>query len=271
MSNFVNKKVLQLHDECINTGNEPSETLKLRMPGGNVLINTKDTLGRIKEELDIQTDVELAEAMEVGIRRIHNWKQRNTIPTEAIVAICGSEGLDLEYILTGNKSHAGRFQSEENRPPLAVEQQQPVCEQPRVSPPDKRFVRYDSRGNVICSFESAQIVDVLSPGVSWLVHALGVQPEDLLLMKVLGDSMYPWAQDGDLVFVDTSCKNTINGGVLALRYADGTMSIRRIFRSHDGTLLAKCDAVGSEPEVLDISNEDIYPLVVGRVVRRLVR
>jgi phage repressor protein C with HTH and peptisase S24 domain len=237
------------------------------MPGGHVLINTKDTLSRIKEELGIQTDVELAEAMSVGIRRIHNWKQRNTIPTESIVAICGSEGLDLEYILTGNRAHIGRSQSEESK----AGESSAAFEQPRVCPPYKRFVKYDANGNVICSFESSQIVDVLSPGTNWLVHALGVQPEDLLLMKVIGDNMSPWVQDGDLVFVDTSYKGTINGGVLALRYADGTMTVRRIFRNSDGTLLAKCDAESSEPELLDISNEDMYPLVVGRVVRRLVR
>lgn len=267
MSNIVNKKVSHLHGEYIEIGNMTSETTKLRLPGGHVLINTKDTLSRIKEELGIQTDVELAEAMGVGIRRIHNWKQRNTIPTEAIVAICGSEGLDLEYILTGNRTHTTRLLPEDGKTADAAS----VCEQPRVCPPYKRFVKFDSNGNVICSFESPQIVDVLAPGTNWLIHALGVQPDDLLLMKVIGDNMSPWAQDGDLVFVDTSYKSTINGGVLALRYADGTMTIRRIFRNPDGTLLAKCDAESSEPEVLDISNEDMYPLVVGRVVRRLVR
>jgi len=83
--------------------------------------------------------------------------------------------------------------------------------------------------------------------------------------------MVPWVQDGDLVFIDTSYKSTINGGVLALRYPDGTMVVRRVFRQPDGTLHAKCDAVGCESETLDISNEDMYPLVVGRVVRRLVK
>lgn len=267
MSNIVNAKVSQLHDGCIETGKVSPETSRLRMPGGHVLINTKDTLGRIKEELGIQTDVELADAMGVGIRRIHNWKQRNTIPTEAIVAICGSEGLDLEYILTGNRTHTGKCQFEE----CSSAPSGPLIDQPRVCPPYKRFVKYDAHGNVTCSFESPQIVDVLAPGTNWLIHALGVQPEDLLLMKVIGDSMSPWVQDGDLVFVDTSFKGTINGGVLALRYADGTMTVRRIFRNPDGTLLAKCDTENSEPELLDINNEDMYPLVVGRVVRRLVK
>lgn len=269
MSKNVNAKVSALHDNYIENGKSSSETSRLRTSGGgHILISTKDTLGRIKDELGLHTDVELADAMGVGIRRIHNWKQRNTIPTEAIVALCGAEGLDLEYILTGNKAAASRAVV---AAPPTIEQYRSPSEQPRVTPPYQRYAKYDAHGNAVCCFESPQIVDVLAPGTNWLIHALGVQPEALLLMKVVGDNMAPWVQDGDLVFVDTSCKSTINGGVLALRYSDGTMTVRRVFRNQDGTLLAKCDASGSDSDIIDISNEDMYPLVVGRVVRRLVK
>ncbi len=269
MSSAVNRKVSQLHENYIESGKSPSETTRLRTSGGgHVMINTKDTLGRIKHEMNIHTDAELADVMGVGLRRIHNWKQRNTIPTEAIVALCGAEGLDLEYILTGNKAASARSAAVS---PPTMEQYQSPSEQPRVNPPYQRYVKYDANGNAVCCFESPQIVDVLAPGTNWLIHALGVQPEALLLMKVVGDNMAPWVQDGDLVFVDTSCKSTINGGVLALRYSDGTMTVRRVFRNPDGTLLAKCDASGCDSDIIDISNEDMYPLVVGRVVRRLVK
>lgn len=269
MSKNVNAKVSLLRGDYIENGKSASETSRLRTSGGgHIHISTKDTLGRIKDELGLHTDVELAEAMGVGIRRIHNWKQRNTIPTEAIVALCGAEGLDLEYILTGNRAPANRTDSS---PSAAFEPNLSPNLNARVNPPYQRYVRYDGNGNVTCSFESPQIVDVLAPGTNWLIHALGVQPDSLLLMKVVGDNMAPWVQDGDLVFVDTSCKSTINGGVLALRYSDGTMTLRRIFRNPDGTLLGKCDAISCEADIIDITNEDLYPLVVGRVVRRLVR
>jgi phage repressor protein C with HTH and peptisase S24 domain len=267
MSKNVNKKVTQIQVDYIKNGNSSRETAKLGVPGGHVMINTKDALTRLKEELGINTDIELAEIMSVGIRRIHNWKQRNTVPTEAIVAICGSEGLDLEYILTGNNTSSSRQRQE----PQSQSPEPAVADQPRVCPPNRKFVQRNSYGNEICSFESPQIVDVLAPGTNWLIHALGVQPADLLLMKIIGDNMAPWVQDGDLVFIDTSYKSTINGGVLALRYPDGTMVVRRVFRNADGTLSAKCDAAGCESDTLDISNEDMYPLVVGRVVRRLVK
>lgn len=271
MSNLVNKKISPLHPDYIETGNGDGGAARLKVPGGHVVINTKDALARIKEELGIQTDAELAEAMSVGIRRIHNWKQRNTVPTEAIVALCGSEGLDLEYILTGNKAGTARSRYAQGDDTSASPRNSTPGDHPRVTPPYKRYVKYDAHGNELYSFESPQIVDVLAPGTNWLVHALGVQPEDLILMKIVGDNMFPWGQDGDLVFIDTSQKSTINGGVLALRYADGTMVVRRVFRNPDGTLHAKCDADCCDPELVDISNEDLYPLVVGRVVRRLVR
>ncbi|HPX61738.1 MAG TPA: LexA family transcriptional regulator [Deltaproteobacteria bacterium] len=267
MSNIVNRKVTSIHDDCSKSGKLARDTARLRLPGGQVTVRTKDVLSRLKEELGIQMDVELAEVMSVGIRRIHNWKQRNTVPTEAIVAICGSEGLDLEFILTGNRSNMGRCHQAGGK--IEV----PHCSdnQPRVVPPNRRFEQCDSAGNQVAVFDSPQLVDVLAPGTNWLIHALGVQPEHLLLMKVIGDNMAPWVQDGDLVFVDTANKSTINGGVLALRYADGTMIVRRVYRNQDGTLHARCDSEGCDAEILDISNEDMYPLVVGRVVRRLVR
>lgn len=271
MGNMISKNITHMHPEYIESGNVSENTAKLKMPGGHLLIKTKDALGRIKDELGIQTDAELAEAMSVNIRRIHNWKQRNTVPTEAIVALCGSEGLDLEYILTGNRSNLNRVQSTQEKEFSGSESSAVPGDHPRVCPPYKKYVKRDSSGNELYSFESPQIVDVLSPGTNWLIHALGVQPEDLLLMKIVGDDMFPWGQDGDLVFVDTSQKSTINGGVLALRYFDGTMVVRRVFRNPDGTLHAKCDAESCDPELIDISNEDMYPLVVGRVIRRLVR
>ena len=270
MGNIVNKNITHMHPEYIESGNISKNTARLKVPGGHMMINTKDVLGRIKEELGIHTDAELAEAMTVNIRRIHNWKQRNTVPTEAIVALCGCEGLDLEYILTGNKTGLARGLQTPEKETGASDGVAPH-DQTRVCPPYRRYVKRDSRGNELYSFESPQLVDVLSPGTNWLVHALGVQPEDLILMKIVGDNMFPWVQDGDLVFVDTSQKSTINGGVLAWRYSDGTMVVRRVFRNQDGTLHAKCDMDGCDPELIDIGNEDMYPLVVGRVIRRLVK
>ena len=272
---------------------EATSAVRLRNSQGEktAMLQTKDVLGRIKSELGLNTDGDLAEAMGLGLRRIHNWKHRNTLPTEEIVGLCGREGLDLQYILTGERSSFGRLQEPgAHAPPaqpstsdgdlLACEDTSNTprsryavcpCGQPRICPPYQSYDERGANGELLHTFTSTQIVDVLSPVTNWLIHSLGIQPSNFLLAKVVGDNMSPWLHDGDLVFCDTSLKATINGGCLLLRYADGTMLVRRMTRLPDGKLRAACDANCCEPEIVDPNDNDSYPIIVGRVIRRLVR
>lgn len=282
-----NGKVIELHEGGSIADGSASST-RGAVSADDALLSTRDVLSRIKDELGLDTDLELAEVMGVGIRRIHNWKHRNTVPTEEIVGICGKEGLDLQYILTGQRIGLGRsdgqgemrqvqeglvgaFFDHDTANKARDSFTLSTSGHPLIHPPYKAYTQRSDNGEVQTSFMSPQIVDVLAPGLNWLNHSLGVAPENFLLIKVLGDNMAPWLQDGDLVMVDAGIKTTINGGCLMLRYADGMMMVRRVFRNPDGTFLAKCDNDGSPPDIIDPNNNMTYPIVVGRVVRRLVR
>lgn len=281
-------KVVDLYENNSRTGNK---TLPAQSPpetDDEITLSTRNVLSRIKTELALDTDQELADLMGISIRRIHNWKHRNTVPTEEIVAICGKEGLDLQYVLTGNgttQERAGEQGGTHVAQPLkstcvfdAEQANKPrdtfthaLCGHPRIHPPYKAYTQRAENGEIQSSFTSPQVVDVLAPGINWLNHSLGVAPENFLLIKVLGDNMVPWLQDGDLVIVDTGIKTATNGGCVVLRYADGLLLVRRVFRNPDGTLLAKCDSECCPPDIIDPNDNMMYPIVVGRVVRRLVR
>ncbi len=140
-----------------------------------------------------------------------------------------------------------------------------------IHPPYKAYTQRSEKGEVLSSFSSPQIVDVLAPGLNWLNHSLGIAPEHFLLVKALGDNMAPWLQDGDLIMVDTSIKTTTAGGCLLLRYPDGVLMVRRVFRSPEGRLMVRDDNECSPPDAIDPNDNSTYPIVVGRVVRRLVR
>ncbi|MGB4600150.1 MAG: S24 family peptidase [Trichlorobacter sp.] len=285
--NSRKSNVVEIHDSVNNpaAGVVRQSDCIVSSCGEDTNVCTKDVLSRIKRELGLDTDLELAEMMGVGVRRIHNWKNRNTVPTEEIVAICGKEGLDLQYILTGHRigiglraemrgvqDPAGQCVYDPERANEPRDTYTPaLCGHPRIHPPYKAYTQRAENGEVLTSFSSPQIVDVLAPGINWLNHSLGVAPEHFLLIKVLGDNMAPWLQDGDLVIVDTGIKTTINGGCLVLRYNDGMMMVRRVFRNPDGTFLAKCDNECCPPDIIDPNNNMTYPIVVGRVVRRIVR
>jgi Bacteriophage CI repressor helix-turn-helix domain. len=107
--NSRKSNVVEIHDSVNNpaAGVVRQSDCIVSSCGEDTNVCTKDVLSRIKRELGLDTDLELAEMMGVGVRRIHNWKNRNTVPTEEIVAICGKEGLDLQYILTGHRIGIG--------------------------------------------------------------------------------------------------------------------------------------------------------------------
>ncbi|ACD94699.1 LexA family transcriptional regulator [Trichlorobacter lovleyi] len=278
-------KIVELFDGA--AAHEPHEDAAIAVSKSDeeVALSTRQVLARIKEQLGLDTDIELAEAMGIGIRRIHNWKHRNTVPTEEIVAICGKEGLDLQYILTGpgplqgggamqagakkGAVHCNFDPEQANKPRDTYTPSQ--CGHPRIHPPYKAYTQRSEKGEVLSSFSSPQIVDVLAPGLNWLNHSLGIAPEHFLLVKALGDNMAPWLQDGDLIMVDTSIKTTTAGGCLLLRYPDGVLMVRRVFRSPEGRLMVRDDNECSPPDAIDPNDNSTYPIVVGRVVRRLVR
>lgn len=278
-------KIVELFDGA--AAHEPREDAAITVSKSDeeVALSTRQVLARIKEQLGLDTDIELAEAMGIGIRRIHNWKHRNTVPTEEIVAICGKEGLDLQYILTGPGPLQGGVAMQAGAKKGAVQcsfdpdqANQPrdtytpsQCGHPRIHPPYKAYTQRSEKGEVLSSFSSPQIVDVLAPGLNWLNHSLGIAPEHFLLVKALGDNMAPWLQDGDLIMVDTSIKTTTAGGCLLLRYPDGVLMVRRVFRSPEGRLMVRDDNECSPPDAIDPNDNSTYPIVVGRVVRRLVR
>jgi hypothetical protein len=279
-------KIIDLYADNGRTAPTDETITEARATDEETSLSTRQVLARIKEQLGLDTDIELADAMGVGIRRIHNWKHRNTVPTEEIVAICGKEGLDLQYILTGPgpKGQSGlstqtttkarvlhcSFEPEQANGPRDTYTPS-HCGHPRIHPPYKAYTQRAENGEVIASFSSPQIVDVLAPGLNWLNHSLGIAPEHFLLVKVLGDNMAPWLQDGDLIMVDTSIKTTTAGGCLLLRYHDGVLMVRRVFRSPEGKLMVRDDNECSPPDAIDPNDNTTYPIVVGRVVRRLVR
>lgn len=273
-------KLVELFGDAGTPRSPENSAVQVTRSDEDIALSTRQMLARIKEQLGLDTDIELAEAMGISIRRIHNWKHRNTIPTEEIVAICGKEGLDLQYILTGpgplqgggSKKGTVTCNLDPDQANSPRDTYTPsLCGHPRIHPPYKAYTQRTENGEIIASFSSPQIVDVLAPGLNWLNHSLGIAPENFLLVKVLGDNMAPWLQDGDLIMVDTSIKTTTAGGCLLLRYPDGVLMVRRVFRSPEGALMVRDDNECSPPDRIDPNDNTTYPIVVGRVVRRLVR
>jgi len=60
--------------------------------------NLEDILNRLKNELNIKNDSDLAKILDLSGGVISNWKARNKIPYNEIFTICENENLDINYI-----------------------------------------------------------------------------------------------------------------------------------------------------------------------------
>lgn len=61
-------------------------------------------LDRLKERLALASDRELAVRLGVPTSTIATWRWRNSVAHAHIVAVCVSEGVDIDWILTGRPS-----------------------------------------------------------------------------------------------------------------------------------------------------------------------
>lgn len=83
--------------------------------------------------------------------------------------------------------------------------------------------------------ESEQIVDYLAFQAGWFARSVGVAPRSAALIEVRGDSMAPVLQDGELVIVDTSCRDFRDDAIYVLQYS-GALRIKSVRRRLDGKI-----------------------------------
>jgi phage repressor protein C with HTH and peptisase S24 domain len=100
--------------------------------------------------------------------------------------------------------------------------------------------------NVVASAGGGTVVDEetvdkhLAFRTEWIRTFLNANPDDLFLLDVTGDSMYPTLNNGDLVLVDKSKVKPMNDGIFIFRL-DGDLLIKRIERLITGGYLVKSD------------------------------
>lgn len=87
-------------------------------------------------------------------------------------------------------------------------------------------------------------------------------PDNIKIIKAVGDSMTPTVQDGDYVFVDISNQYITSDGVYVLRLPTG-LSIKRIQNGLSGDVTVRSD----NPAYSPISAKLDEIRILGRVVR----
>jgi phage repressor protein C with HTH and peptisase S24 domain len=111
------------------------------------------------------------------------------------------------------------------------------------------------------AIETSQFVDYLAFKSEWLRRCLNSDAKNLMLLEVLGDSMSPTIDEGDLVLVDLREPRFRHDGIYVLR-SGSDLSVKRVQSRPDGKLAIRSDNPAYESAV--VAPESIN--ILGRVL-----
>jgi phage repressor protein C with HTH and peptisase S24 domain len=99
------------------------------------------------------------------------------------------------------------------------------------------------------------------------IRRIGGSVRSLRLLKVRGNSMAPYINDGDTVMIDITARELVDGEVYAIRY-DDEIRLKRLFRRVDGGLTIRSDNTTEYPDEV-VAPERVEAVhIIGRSVWR---
>ena len=176
---------------------------------------------------------ELSEALGVSPTTIRTWRGRNKIPASA-------------------------FRKAE----LSIQNDSNVKTDTRISLPFYEISASAGGGALVEVEEQANLIS-FEP--EWLNKEIGVNPNDVFLMLVDGDSMYPTLKNGAMIMVNKHF-NGLSDGVYVMRHEQNLL-VKRLQMLPNGIIKVKSDNALYEPWEINKENLDGTDIeIIGRVV-----
>lgn len=190
---------------------------------------------------------DLARAVGVSDNAIYKWVSGRGQPSMvSLVNLARAVGVSVEWLATG-RGVAAKSKTETHT----------LDSSDYVTMP-----RHDLRGvGSHNSIQNQQIVDSINFRSDWIQRSFNVDPRSLALIEVLGDSMSPTVDEGDLVLVDVHENRFKSDGLYVLR-SGGDLAVKRLQQRPDGSLMIRSDNAAYEPQL--VAQDDIA--ILGRVV-----
>jgi phage repressor protein C with HTH and peptisase S24 domain len=218
-----------------------------------------DISGRLKEERERigLSQTALAKIGGVGKTTQINYEKGLRSPDSAYLTAVSEEGVDIFYVLKGQRSGTPDAQ------PLGIPLSEPG---PDLSP----VLMYDieAAAGAGRSFDGEPIKTTLYFSSAELAEQ-GLDPAQVVGIKVRGDSMDGTLADGDWVLVDRSSRDPKQEGVFLL-LVSGERRIKRVQRLAGGALYLISDNDHYQPEM--IKPQDMHDVeILGRCEIRIGR
>ncbi|SPJ35232.1 LexA family transcriptional regulator [Kushneria phyllosphaerae] len=224
------------------------------------MATTSAVIDRMKSRLGITYNKELADALGVSTGAIGNWKARGTIPIDECLAFCESHNVSLDWLVRGRGPEES-FTNAIDSLATAVELNEYISRYSQI-------LIYD----IEASAGSGRLFDdeLVETTIQFDTEQLqrdGLDPAQVVGVRVRGDSMGETLHDGDRVLVDRSSRTP--DGVFLLRMDDG-LRIKRVQRVAGGGWMLISDNARYQPELVDpLSNQNVE--IIGECVMRIGR
>ncbi|MCC8194758.1 MAG: helix-turn-helix domain-containing protein [Deltaproteobacteria bacterium] len=213
---------------------------------------------RVAESTNIATQMELARVLGVNRSAITQAKSRNAVPQKWILTLSRRYALSPDWLEYGDGTP---HPEDRNRPSIVAQPQTlplPDVSLETIMVPKVKAVLCAGGGSM--ELEAVPVSEHPLPR-AWLSR-MG-QPNAMVFMDVIGNSMEPGIRDGDMVLVDQSRTEMTVKSVLAVGYEDAIF-IKRLEKRPNGVVMLS-DNPDYEPVTID-GDELASFRVIGKVV-----
>ena len=201
------------------------------------------------------TQKDAAEQAGISARGYQGYEDGRSIPGGDAIAGLVWLGINANWLLTGK----GRMFNAKQAP-----QETALALSDYIALPLHNDAPATHRDGAIVGDEEAD--DSLMFRKGWVKYDLQMQPEDLALIRVPGDSMWPTLRDGDVILVNQSPSQQDTDGICVMR-VNGVLLVKRLQFLPGGQISVISDNATYKPWTLDTSKmAEGDVAIIGRVV-----
>jgi phage repressor protein C with HTH and peptisase S24 domain len=217
--------------------------------------NINEILDKIKDILSVEIgerkvfDKDVASALNINQISLATMKSRNKIPYKEILEFCAKKKISINWLVFDQVVDS--LQSE-----------------------TQKFAKvsyfkdiYASAGGGALNYDEAN--EELAIDEEILSHIGGEgKLKDIQAINVIGDSMEPTLNDGDIVFVDRSSVNPNRAGVYIVSTPFG-LFIKRLQLQANGTVALVSDNDNYSDELVDSQDVEVLGKVIGSLTNNI--
>ena len=218
-------------------------------------MNFKDILSRVRDILEKDSslkiyDKDIARALDISPEYLSLCKNRNTITYEQISIFCARRRVSINWILY---EQLPKMIDTNRENQIKVKYYEEIS-----ASAGGGAINYDSEHSYL-NFDKSILSSIYKTNV--------VESENILAFNVLGDSMQPTLNDGEIIIFDTK-KNEINRGGIFVVSTLGGLLVKRVNRKSNGDIELISDNKSYPSETINSYNlNDIN--FIGRVIGKV--